>query len=187
MRQVVWTAIACALVVAVAGCQSGDDAVTSEADQVSTQTSTAAETSADVSADTPPSVTATVVYPWVMLVNTSVDPKPQTLNAGADTTCSMEEVVDTCDSPGPFEGDQLTIICFDDTKVGGIVGVVVPETQLVRPDQLRFRSKLGALPVGFVSIQAIGGWDYKLYDQLAKKLGVTVEDGLQCERHTARV
>ncbi|MEU4806541.1 hypothetical protein [Actinosynnema sp. NPDC023587] len=181
-------------VVALTGaCQSGGTPVATDGttDQASpavpTSSSSGVETGTSEAAGTPVSITATVTYPWTPLINSSVDAQPQSLNAKADTTCSMEKQVETCDSPGPFKGDPMTIVCFDETEVGGIIGVVLSKEQLVRPDQVRFQSRQGDLPVGFTTVNAIGDWDYMLFKGLAEKLGATVEDGLQCEKHTTRV
>lgn len=187
MRKRVWAASVCVgVALVISACQSNQTPATpdSTAGQSNPTAGTNTEPEGEVTTGTPHSVTMTVEYPWTKLVNSSVDPQPQDLNADADTTCSMAQPVETCDSPGPFKGDKVTIICLAE---GGIAGVVIPEKLLVRPDQVRFRSKEGNLPVGFLSFQAVGGWDYMPFKGLADDLGVTVEDGLECEKHTVRL
>lgn len=177
MRGNVWVAGMLAIVLMISACQSGGSTATD---------STKAKTGTN---DTTDSITATVTFPWALILNSSEDPLPkaQPLNEETYDICSMTEQVDTCNSPGPFKDGTVTIICFDDTEVGGIMGVLPSKEQLVNPDQVLYRSNGGNSPVGFMSIEAIGGWDYPLFNKLAEKLGVTVEDGLQCNKHTHRV
>jgi hypothetical protein len=178
MRKRILVATVCMALALTSACGANTSVVANSSSQL------------NATADAPPSIKAMIAKPyhWGMVGNSTIDPQPEVLNAGTNEACDEAKLTQpgTCDSKGPFRGQEVTIICLNSN--GSVMGVIVPEEQLVRPDQLRFRSKQGDLPIGFMTLQAIGGYNWALFNELAQKLNTTIDnDGLNCDSHINRI